>query len=102
MTTQSANATIALGASPIMATSPEEMEDLANIPGGLLINFGTLTSLGGMIVAGTDPQPDSAQNSQGFTQGQYANQNKKPVVFDPVGVGATSFRKRTAAGKLLP
>ncbi|KAF9647326.1 HK-domain-containing protein [Thelephora ganbajun] len=80
VTTQSANATIALGASPIMATSPEEMEDLARIPGGLLINFGTLTSLEGMIVAG-----------------QHANQNKKPVVFDPVGVGATSFRKRTAA-----
>lgn len=57
MTTQSANATIALGASPIMATSPEEMEDLAKIPGGLLINFGTLTSLDGMIVAGMNPPP---------------------------------------------
>ena len=53
VTTQSANATIALGASPIMATSPEEMEDLGKIPGGLLIKFGTLTSLEGMIVAGT-------------------------------------------------
>lgn len=80
VTTQSANATIALGASPIMATSPEEMEDLARIPGGLLINFGTLTSLEGMFVAG-----------------RYANEYRKPVVFDPVGVGATSFRKRTAA-----
>jgi len=37
-----------------MATSPEEMEDLARVPGGLLINFGTLTSLDGMIVAGMD------------------------------------------------
>lgn len=80
VTTQSANATIALGASPIMATSPAEMEDLAKIPGGLLINFGTLTSLEGMVVAG-----------------QYANQNGKPIVFDPVGVGATSFRKLKAA-----
>ena len=35
-------------------------------------------------------------------QGQSANQNRKPVVFDPVGVGATSFRKRTAAGTLWP
>lgn len=35
-----------------MATSPEEMEDLAKIPGALLINFGTLTSLEGMTVAG--------------------------------------------------
>jgi len=63
-----------------MATSPEEMEDLAKIPGGLLINFGTLTGLEGMIMAG-----------------KHANQNGKPVVFDPVGVGATSFRKHAAA-----
>jgi len=48
-----------------MATSPEEMEDLAKIPGGLLINFGTLTSLEGMIVAGMGSPPISAsQNSQ--------------------------------------
>lgn len=39
---QSANATLALGASPIMATAPQEMEDLGKIPGGLLINFGTI------------------------------------------------------------
>jgi hypothetical protein len=65
VTTQSANATIALGASPIMATSPEEMEDLAKIPGGLLINFGTLTSLEGMVVAGIDPLLDlTSHNSQ--------------------------------------
>lgn len=38
-----------------MATSPEEMEDLAKIPGGLLINFGTLTDLKGMTVAGMSP-----------------------------------------------
>ena len=60
MTAQSANATIALGASPIMATSPEEMEDLAKIPGGLLINFGTLDSLEGMIVAGMNSIRGSA------------------------------------------
>ena len=46
-----------------MATSPEEMEDLAKIPGGLLINFGTLTSLGGMIVAGMNSRPNSAPKS---------------------------------------
>jgi thiamine-phosphate diphosphorylase/hydroxyethylthiazole kinase len=95
--TQSANATIALGASPIMAASPEEMEDLAKIPGGLLINFGTLTSLEGMIVAGMYwPLRSPTQLTR--HQGQHANENKKPVVFDPVGVGATSFRKRTAEG----
>ena len=42
--TQSANITLSLGASPIMATSPEEMEDLAHIIGALLVNLGTLTT----------------------------------------------------------
>lgn len=80
VTNQSANATLALGASPIMATAPEEMHDLSRIPGGLLINFGTITNKGSMILAG-----------------QYANEAQKPVVFDPVGVGATQFRKTTAS-----
>lgn len=80
VTNQSANATLALGASPIMATASEEMHDLSRIPGGLLINFGTITNKGGMILAG-----------------QYANEAQKPVVFDPVGVGATQFRKTTAS-----
>lgn len=48
-----------------MATSPEEMGDLAKIPGGLLINFGTLDSLEGMIVAGMNLIRGSAsQNSR--------------------------------------
>jgi hydroxyethylthiazole kinase-like sugar kinase family protein len=49
---QSANATLALGASPIMATAWQEMEDLAKIPGGLLINFGTIADKQGMLDAG--------------------------------------------------
>ncbi|KXN90806.1 putative thiamine biosynthetic bifunctional enzyme [Leucoagaricus sp. SymC.cos] len=76
--TQSANITLALGASPIMATGPEEMEDLERITGALLINIGTLTvaSVEGMRKAG-----------------YYANAFRKPLVFDPVGVGASQFRK---------
>ncbi|KAH9994971.1 thiamine biosynthetic bifunctional enzyme [Russula compacta] len=81
--TQSANVTLALGGSPIMAEAEAEQADLARMPGGLLINFGTVDALDGMLAAGS-----------------YANQNRKPVVFDPVGVGATSFRLATAA-KLL-
>ncbi|KAL4078514.1 Hydroxyethylthiazole kinase family-domain-containing protein [Scleroderma yunnanense] len=80
VTNQSANATLALGGSPIMATAPEEMEDLSRILGALLINFGTVTSKEGMMLAG-----------------KYANREKKPVIFDPVGVGATQFRRQTAA-----
>ncbi|OJA07842.1 hypothetical protein AZE42_06359 [Rhizopogon vesiculosus] len=80
VTNQSANATLALGASPIMATASEEMHDLSRIPGALLINFGTITDKDSMILAG-----------------KYANEAQKPVVFDPVGVGATQFRKTTAS-----
>lgn len=36
------------------------------------------------------------------TQGQCANLNRKPVVFDPVGVGATSYRRNAANGSPKP
>ncbi|KAI0342020.1 Hydroxyethylthiazole kinase [Trametopsis cervina] len=83
VTNQSANATLALGASPIMATSPEEMEDLSKATGALLVNFGTIQNIDGMLAAG-----------------RQANINRKPVVFDPVGVGATKFRRESARGLL--
>lgn len=35
-----------------MATAPEEMEDLSRAIGALLVNFGTIQSLEGMLVAG--------------------------------------------------
>lgn len=54
VTTQSANATLALGASPIMANAPQEMADISKAIGGLLINFGTIQSLDGMIEAGNE------------------------------------------------
>jgi len=50
--TQSANATLALGASPIMSNAPEEMEDLSKVIGALLVNIGTITNKEGMILAG--------------------------------------------------
>jgi len=63
-----------------MAEAEAEQADLARMPGGLLVNFGTVESIDGMLAAGC-----------------YANQTGKPVVFDPVGVGATAFRRATAA-----
>jgi len=81
-----------------MATSPEEMEDVAKIPGGLLTNFGTLTSLEGMIVT------DMGMLFSKVYKGSVAKRESKQKTcrfFDPVGVGATSFRKRTATGALL-
>jgi hypothetical protein len=65
-----------------MAEAETEQADLAQMPGGLLVNFGTVESIDGMLAAR-----------------RHANQNGKPVVFDPVGVGATVFRQATAAGE---
>ncbi|PPQ78127.1 hypothetical protein CVT25_015652 [Psilocybe cyanescens] len=85
VSTQSANVTLAVGASPIMATEPSEMQDLSRVCGGLLVNIGTMRAenLEGMMIAGTS-----------------ANVLKKPVIFDPVGVGASSFRKDCVKGLL--
>lgn len=76
-----ANVTLAIGASPVMATSVKEVEAMANIADGLVINFGTITGdmYESMVVAG------KAANKKGI-----------PVVFDPVGVGATPFRTEKA------
>ncbi|KAF7321262.1 TMP-TENI-domain-containing protein [Mycena kentingensis (nom. inval.)] len=82
---QSASITLALGASPIMATEVEEMEDLSKLADSLLVNIGTLvaSTLEGMLRAG-----------------RCANASKIPVVLDPVGVGASTFRKNSV-NKLL-
>lgn len=81
--TQSANATLALGGSPLMSLAFEEMEDLAQIPGGMLINIGTIT----------------AEKKRAMLEaGKWANVHGKPVVFDPVGVGASGFRKQSTLG----
>ncbi|KAG5652357.1 hypothetical protein H0H81_005334, partial [Sphagnurus paluster] len=73
VSTQSANITLALGGSPIMASEPQETEDLSRISTSLLINIGTMRS-------------DGKQSMS--TAGSAANRNRKPVVFDPVGIGA--------------
>lgn len=78
----SANATLAVGASPIMATHPLDVADLSPVIGSLLVNFGTITDKEGMLVAG-----------------RLANVNRKPLVYDPVAVGATSFRRETSKGE---
>ncbi|KAF8971165.1 thiamine biosynthetic bifunctional enzyme Thi4 [Flammula alnicola] len=78
--TQSANVTLAVGASPIMATELVEMEDMTRIAGALLVNIGTMR----------------AENFEAMvTAGAFANKFRKPVVFDPVGIGASTFRKES-------
>lgn len=75
-----ANGLLSLGCSPIMSNAIEEMDELPVICQALVINIGTLTKdqIEAMIKAGKS-----------------ANKNNTPVVLDPVGVGATSFRQET-------
>jgi len=76
-----ANVLLAMGASPIMAHAPEEIEDLSLITSSLVINIGTLSKpwIESMILAG-----------------RLAKVAGKPFVLDPVGSGATKLRTETA------
>ena len=73
----SANALLAIGASPVMAHWTQEMEEMVSIAGALVLNIGTLDQnwLKSMRVAGIA-----------------ASQRGIPIVLDPVGAGATSAR----------
>jgi len=74
-----ANGLLAIGASPLMSDEVAEAKELIDIAGALLINIGTVheATAKAMIVAG------KAANEKGI-----------PVVLDPVGVGASSYRQR--------
>lgn len=76
-----ANVLLAMGASPIMAHAPEEMEELVNIAGCVVINIGTLSRpwIGSMI-----------------TTVRLCSRTGTPYVLDPVGAGATALRTDTA------
>lgn len=75
-----ANILLAIGASPIMADDIKEAEDITKISSALVINIGTLNerTIESMI-----------------TSGKKANELNIPVVFDPVGAGASEFRNAT-------
>lgn len=77
----SANALLAIGASPVMAHAVEEMDDMVAIASALVINIGTLDAewVRGMMAAG-----------------RAAHRMSKPIVLDPVGAGATPYRTETA------
>lgn len=77
----SANILLALGASPVMAHSREEVAEMAAMAGALVLNIGTLseTWIEAMVLAAR------AANEQGI-----------PVILDPVGAGATRYRTQTA------
>lgn len=73
-----ANGLLSVGASPAMSEAPEEADDFFKVTSALLINIGTLT---------VDRGEDMIQIAQA------ANRADVPVVFDPVAVGASQFRK---------
>jgi len=80
-----ANALLALGASPIMAHAIEEVEEVVAIANALVINIGTI----------------SANWVEAMKKAMLkAKALNKPIVFDPVGVGATSYRTLTARNLL--
>jgi len=78
---ETANATLALGALPVMAHAREEVEEMVALAGALVLNIGTLSPhwVEAMLAAGR------AANGAGI-----------PVVLDPVGAGATRYRTDTA------
>ena len=76
-----ANVLLACGASPIMADSPKEVEDITAICKGLNINIGTL---------------NEQKKEAIMLAGRKANELGKPVVLDPVGAGSSLNRTETA------
>ena len=76
---ETANLTLCLGALPVMAHAREEVEEMAAQAQVLVLNMGT-------------PYPDLEESM--LAAGRAANQAGVPVVLDPVGAGATSYRTR--------
>ncbi len=76
-----ANILLACGGSPIMADDSSEVEEIIAICNALVINIGTLNerTIQAMLAAG-----------------KMANQKGRPIVFDPVGIGASVLRTDTA------
>jgi len=77
---ETANATLAIGALPVMAHALQEVEEMASAASAVVLNIGTLSDewVEAMIAAGR------AANAAGV-----------PVVLDPVGAGATEYRTDT-------
>ncbi len=74
-----ANVALCIGASPIMANYGEEAKDLAALGGALVVNMGTVT-------------PDGLTNYVKAIRAY--NEVGGPVLFDPVGAGATAVRRQ--------
>lgn len=67
----------ALGARPLMAVAPQEMEEIVSQADGIVINLG---------------QPAREKQEAARLALDRAGKEHKPVVLDPVGCGASAFR----------
>ena len=76
-----ANMILACGANPVMADEPQEMGEITAHAGALALNMGT---------------PGERREQAMLAAGKAANANGIPVVLDPVGVGASAFRRKMA------
>jgi hydroxyethylthiazole kinase len=76
-----ANITLAIGGSPVMAEDINEVRDMVSLASSLVINIGTLNSSSVVSM---------------LEAGKRANELNIPVILDPVGAGATSYRTETA------
>jgi len=76
-----ANALLAMGASPVMAHAHNEVEAMVSFAGALVLNIGTLSDswIASMIKAG-----------------KKASKLRIPIILDPVGAGATALRTDSA------
>jgi hydroxyethylthiazole kinase len=78
---ETANLTLCLGALPVMAHAIEEAAEMAAQAHALVLNMGT-------------PYPELVEAM--IEAGRAANAAGVPVVFDPVGAGATGYRTEVA------
>lgn len=76
-----ANMILACGANPVMADEPQEMGEITAHAGALALNMGT---------------PGERRGQAMLAAGKAANANGIPVLLDPVGVGASTFRRKMA------
>lgn len=76
-----ANMLLAAGGSAIMAQDIKEVEEITQITSATLLNMGV---------------PSDEKIAAYIKAGKYANELGHPVIFDPVGVGASNYRKSCA------
>ena len=74
-----ANLLLAAGGSAVMGQNEKEVAEITGFCQGTLLNTGV---------------PDEAKINACILAGKKANELKHPVVLDPVGIGASTFRQK--------